>query len=166
VLVVLTLALLSLSARGWVKAGRDRQSIRQLQQQIAQLDRERADAQAFLDLPANRSTRDQSQFLNGLIQRKAFSWTRVFADLETVMPINLHVVSLKPELTDENQLQLQMKVTGDSRAGALELVHRMEGSPHFQGTQLVAEGPASQNATAVAAEIVAVYVPQAERSGK
>jgi type IV pilus assembly protein PilN len=167
VLVLLTLGLLTFSARGWVEAGRDRQRIRQLQQQIAQLDRERADAQAFLDLPANRSTRDQSQFLNGLIQRKAFSWTRVFADLETVMPINLHVVSLKPELNEENQLQLQMKVTGDNRAGALELVHRMEGSPHFQGTQLVAEGAASQNATAVAAEIISVYVPdQAERSGK
>jgi type IV pilus assembly protein PilN len=168
VLVLLTLALLTVAARGWVNAGRDRQSIRQLEQQIAQLDRQRKDAQAYLDLPANRSTRDQSQFLNGLIQRKAFCWTEVFADLERVMPANLHVVSLKPELNEENQLQLEMKVAGDTRAGALELVHRMEGSPHFQGTQLVAEGPASsQNEAAVAAEIVAVYVPdQAERSGK
>jgi hypothetical protein len=168
VLALLTLALLSVAARGWVNAGRDRHSIRQLQQQIAQLDRERDDAQAFLDLPANRSTRDQSQFLNGLIQRKAFSWTRVFADLERVMPANLHVVALQPELNEDNQLQLEMKVAGDTRAGVLELVHRMEGSPHFQGTQLVAEGQATaQNATAVAAEIVAVYVPdQAERSGK
>jgi type IV pilus assembly protein PilN len=166
VLALVTLGLLGFAARGWVNAGRDRQSIRQLQQQIAQLDRERAEAQAFLDLPANRSTRDQSQFLNGLIQRKAFSWTRVFAELEHVMPANLHVVSLKPELNDENQLQLEMKVTGESRAGALELVHRMEGSPHFQGAQLVAEGAAS-NATGVAADIVAVYIPdQAERSGK
>jgi len=28
-----------------------------------------------------------------LIQRKSFSWTRVFEDLEQVMPPNLHVVS-------------------------------------------------------------------------
>ncbi|MGB9073123.1 MAG: PilN domain-containing protein [Terriglobales bacterium] len=167
VLVLLTLALLTVAARGWVNAGRDRQSIRQLEQQIAQLDSQRKDAQAYLDLPANRSTRDQSQFLNGLIQRKAFCWTEVFADLERVMPANLHVVSLKPELNEENQLQLEMKVAGDTRASALELVHRMEGSPHFQGTQLVAEGQASQNEGAVAAEIVAVYVPdQVERSRK
>ena len=83
------------------------------------------------------------------------------------MPVNLHVVSLKPELNEENQLQLEMKVAGDSRAGALELVHRMEGSPHFQGTQLVAEVQTTSQTNAVAAEIVAVYVPdQAERSGK
>jgi hypothetical protein len=169
---LLTLALLAVVARGWVNAGRDRHSIRHLQQQIAELDGERAQAQAFLDLPANRSTRDQSQFLNGLIQRKAFSWTRVFADLETVMPVNLHVVSLKPELNEENQLQLEMKVAGDTRASALDLVHRMEASPHFQGTQLVTENQASQNAfggvaAGVAAEIVAVYVPdQADRSAK
>ena len=75
---VLTLVLITLAVHGWVKAGRDRQSIRHLQQQIEEKDRERAQAQAFLELEINRSTRDQSQFLNGLIQRKAFSWTRVF----------------------------------------------------------------------------------------
>jgi len=36
----------------------------------------------FLNRPENRSTRDQSQFLNELIERKSFSWTRVLEDLE------------------------------------------------------------------------------------
>ena len=163
---VLTLVLLAVAARGWTHAGRDRHNIAQLQQLIAERDQERSQDQAILDLAVNRSTRDQSQFLNGLIQRKAFSWTRVFEDLERVMPPNLHVVSLKPELNDRNQMQLDMRVAGDTRAAAIELVHRMEGSPHFQGAQLVAEGAAS-NATGVAADIVAVYIPdQAERSGK
>ena len=163
---VLTLVLITLAVHGWVKAGRDRQSIRHLQQQIEEKDRERAQAQAFLELDINRSTRDQSQFLNGLIQRKAFSWTRVFEDLERVMPTSLHVVSLKPELSDQNQLELEMKVAGDNRASAIELVHRMEGSTHFQGAQLVQEG-STKNGTGVAAVIVAVYVPDASnRSGK
>ena len=163
---VLTLVLVTLAAHGWVKAGRDRQSIGSLEQQIADRDRERAQAQAFLELDINRSTRDQSQFLNGLIQRKAFSWTRVFEDLERVMPASLHVVALKPELNDQNQLELEMKVAGDNRAGAVELVHRMEGSKHFQGTQLVQED-SSEVGAGVAATIVAVYVPDAaDRSGK
>ncbi len=166
VLGALTLILLTLAVHGWVKAGRDRQSIRHLEQQIADRDRERAQAQAFLELDINRSTRDQSQFLNGLIQRKAFSWTRVFEDLERVMPVSLHVVALKPELNDENQLELEMKVAGDNRAGAVELVHRMEGSKHFQGTQLVQEG-SSENGSGVAATIVAVYIPDtSDRSKK
>ncbi|HEY1401680.1 MAG TPA: PilN domain-containing protein [Terriglobales bacterium] len=163
---VLTLVLITLAVHGWVKAGRDRQSIRHLQQQIEEKDRERAQAQAFLELEINRSTRDQSQFLNGLIQRKAFSWTRVFEDLERVMPTSLHVVSLKPELSDQNQLELEMKVAGDNRAAAIELVHRMEGSTHFQGAQLTQES-LGDNGVGVAAVIEAVYVPDAvNRSGK
>jgi hypothetical protein len=164
---VLTLVLLVVAARGWTHAGRDRHNIAQLQQQIAERDQERARDQAVLDLAVNRSTRDQSQFLNGLIQRKAFSWTRVFEDLERVMPPNLHVVSLKPELNDQNQMQLDMKVTGDTRAAAIELVHRMEGSKHFQGAQLVEEGQGPEPGSAVAASVVSIYVPgSTDGSGK
>ncbi|MGD0468304.1 MAG: hypothetical protein ABSA54_08010 [Terriglobales bacterium] len=166
-LAILTLALLGLAVRGWINAGRDRHDIAQLQQQIAELDNKRAQAQAFLDLAANRSTRDQSQFLNGLIQRKAFSWTRVFEDLERVMPPNLHVVSLRPELNEQNQMQLDMRVAGDTRAAAVELVHRMEGSKHFQGAQLVQEGQTGETGSGVLASVISIYVPDStDRSGK
>jgi type IV pilus assembly protein PilN len=164
---LLTLVLLGLAVRGWTNAGRDRHSIAQLQDQIAERDHERATAQAFLDMSVNRSTRDQSQFLNGLIQRKAFSWTRVFEDLERVMPVNLHVVSLRPELNEQNQMQLDMKVAGDTRAAAVELVHRMEGSRHFQGAQLVSEGQSGETGSGVVASVVSIYVPDlTDGSGK
>jgi type IV pilus assembly protein PilN len=163
---LLTAVLLGFAVLGWIKAGRDRQAIQHLEQQIADRDRERVAAEQLLALDANRSTRDQSQFLNELIQRKSFSWTRVFEDLEKVMPSSLHVVALKPELNEQNQLQLEMKVAADNRAGAVDLVHRMEGSKHFQGAQLVQEG-SSENGAGVSATIVAVYVPDtANRSGK
>jgi type IV pilus assembly protein PilN len=167
VLGVVTLALLTFSVHSWVKAGRDRQTIRHLDQQIEDLDRERTQALAYLDLDINHSTRDQSQFLNGLIQRKSFSWTRVFEDLEKVMPSSLHVVALKPELNEQSQLELEMKVAADSRAGAVELVHSMEGSKHFQNAQLVQEGSSESGGGGVTATIKAVYVPDvANRSIK
>src|SRR5580658_1443252 len=161
----LTLFLLILTVRDWRKAGQDRHDIARLEQQIAERDNERAQAQAFLDLAANRSTRDQSQFLNGLIERKAFSWTRVFEDLEQVMPSNLHVVWLRPEFTDQGQVELDMKVVGDRREAAVELVHRMEGSKHFQSAQLVQEHQEAQ--AGVGATVVSIYVPDVtEGSGK
>jgi type IV pilus assembly protein PilN len=166
VLAVATLVLLAFAVQSWIHAGRDRHEIRQLQQQIAQRDNERSKAQAFLDLSANRSTRDQSQFLNGLIQRKAFSWTRVFEDLERVMPSNLHVVSLRPDINEQNQMQLDMRVACENRLAAVELVHRMESSRHFQGAQLVQES-ASGEGSGVAAAVIATYVPDPlERSAK
>jgi type IV pilus assembly protein PilN len=163
---LLTLILLGLVIRGWVSAGRDRHTIAQLQAQIAERDNERASAQAFLELASNRSTRDQSQFINGLIRRKAFSWTRVFEELELVMPNDLHAVSLKPELNEQNQVELEMKVACQTRAAAVELVHRMEGSKHFQGSQLVQESQ-GDNAAGVAATVSAIYVPDpADKGGK
>jgi hypothetical protein len=165
-LALLTLGLLGLAVKGWTKAGRDRHDIAQLQARIAERGQERTKAQAYLDMTANRSTRDQSQFVNGLIQRKSFSWTRVFEDLEQVMPTNLHVVSLRPELNEQNQMQLDMKVAGDSRGAAVELVHRMEGSRHFQGTQLVQEQSADTGSSVIAL-VVSIYVPDPpNRSGK
>jgi len=163
---LLTVLLLALAVRGWIHAGRDRHEIAQLQAQIVERDNERAKAQAYLDMATNRSTRDQSQFLNGLIQRKAFSWTRVFEELELVMPSSLHVVSLHPALSDQNQMELEMRVICETRAAAVELVHRMEGSRHFQGAQLVDER-SGESGAGVVASVIAVYVPDSpERSAK
>src|SRR5512143_879951 len=112
VLALATVVLIGFAVRGWIEAGHDRRTIQGLQRQIDERDAERSQAQSYLNLEMNRSTRDQSQFLNSLIQRKAFSWTRVFEDLEKVMPPSLHVVSLKPALNDQDQLELEMKVAG------------------------------------------------------
>jgi len=164
-LALATLALLGWTYRSWVHAGKERQSIAKLEAQIAERNRERAHAQAFLDLAVNRSTRDQSQFLNGLIQRKAFSWTRVFEELEQVMPPNLHVVSLRPELNEQSQMELDMKVAGETRAAAVDLVQHMEGSKHFQGAQFVQENVGSEGGSGVTANVIALYVPDSDQQG-
>ncbi len=166
-LAIFTLALIGWTVRSWTNAGRDRHYIAELQQKIAQRDQERTEAQAFLDMASNRSTRDQSQFLNGLIQRKAFSWTRVFEDLEQVMPPNLHVASLRPEINEQGEMLLDMRVAGDSRAAAVELVHRMEGSKHFQGAQLVSETLSGDTGNGVSANVISTYIPdEAVRNAK
>ena len=81
---LLTLVLLALDVSGWVNARRDRTAIAQQKAMIAERDRLRANAEEFLNRQENRNTRDMSQFLNALIERKAFSWTRVLENLEKV----------------------------------------------------------------------------------
>jgi type IV pilus assembly protein PilN len=166
-LALITLFLLGWTLRNWSMAGRDRQNIVLLQEQINERDRERGEAQAFLDMSVNRSTRDQSQFLNELIRRKAFSWTRVFEDLEQVMPSNLHVTSLRPEFNDQNQMQLDVRVVGDTRGAVVELIHRMEGSRHFRSAQLMTESMGGDAASAgqVVASVNSIYVPDVGEKG-
>ena len=158
--VVLTLVLLTITITGWFSARRDHTKIAEFQAQIAQRDRKRVQAEEFLNRPENRSTRDQSQFLNQLIERKSLSWTHVLEDLEKVMPARVHLISIHPALDEDNQLTLKMAVGGDSRDKVLELVRRMEDSGHFAQTYIESETTAAVGTgDTVQFNINAVYLP-------
>lgn len=164
---ILTLALLAETVSSWIYAHKDQQTINRYEALIAERDRERTSAEAVLNKPENRTTRDRSHFLNELIERKAFSWTQVFQDLERIMPARLHVVSLHPELDEENQLQIKLTVAGESRDRALELVRQMEESPRFRQPRITAENQQTERGIAgdnVEFNISAVYVPAAAAS--
>jgi type IV pilus assembly protein PilN len=154
-----TLLLLTLTISGWFAARRDRNKVSDLRSKIAASDAMRRQAEEFLNRPENRATRDNSQFLNELIERKSFSWTRVLEDLEKVMPARVHLVSIHPELDDDNQLALNMTVAGDSRDKAIELARRMEDSHRFTQTYIETEHPDAASSS-VQFNIKAIYVPQ------
>ncbi len=175
---LLTIVLLVVTVDGWFNARRDHKQMAELRGQIAKCQEQRQHAEQILNEPVNRATRDQSQFLNQLIERKAFSWTRVLEAMEKVMPARLHLVSITPELDDDNQLYLKMVVAGDSRDRGIELAKRMEDSRRFSQTYvsqetlaatLGATGPDKEKDT-VKFSIDAVYVPEpllpAENSDK
>ncbi|HYH00434.1 MAG TPA: PilN domain-containing protein [Terriglobales bacterium] len=137
----------------------------ELRAQIAERDRVRASAEAFLNRPENRSTRDESQFINTLIARKAFSWTQVLSDLERIVPAGLQVTTIRPEITEDNQLELRLVVAGQSRDRAIDLVRRLEGAAHFRNAAVINEAApnlANSGSSEFKFEISAVYVPSFE----
>jgi hypothetical protein len=106
---------------------------------------------------------DDSKFLNGLIARKSFSWTRVFMQLEEIMPPKLHVVSILPELQPKtNTVEVHLTVAGTSREAAVELVKRLERSPNFRDARISEEAEAhdKDSSDTVKFQLNAVYVPQ------
>ncbi len=160
---ILTLALVAITITGWFAARYDHATIASYRVQIAQRDAIREQAQAYLNRPENRSTRDQSQFINELIERKSLSWTHVLEDLEQVMPARVHLVSIQPQLDDDNELQLKMIVGGDSRDKAIELAQRMEESKRFSQTYIETEHTATEGTgDKVEFLINGVYVPETE----
>ena len=159
--VVLTLVLLTFTITGWFNARRDHAKISEFRAQIAERDLKRQQAEAFLNQPENRATRDQSQFLNELIGRKSLSWTYVLEDLEKVMPPRVHLVSIHPEMDEDNQLTLKMLVAGDSRERALELARRMEESRSFAQTYIQSEHVAPPGSgDNIQFDIAGVYIPE------
>ncbi len=168
--VVAALALIATILVGYIVYQRihSRAINRQLsetRQEIDQLNREEAQARAILNKPDNRDVADQSLFLNELFARKALSWTRVFTEMERIMPYDLHVVSMKPEYTKTNDLMVRIVVATGSRGRAVDLVRRMEKSNHFRQAEIVAEtvtanlGDQSAGPGNIQFDITAVYLP-------
>jgi type IV pilus assembly protein PilN len=164
--IIVTMIMLAMTISGWFVAQRDHADIAKLKVEIAQRDQTRQQDEDFLNRPENRNTRDQSQFINELIERKAFSWTRVLEDLEKVMPTRVHLESIHPELDDDNQLILKLVVAGDSHDRALELARRMEDSRRFSKTFIASEsfrqetGGSSGSPDTFQFGIEATYVPE------
>src|SRR5205809_2527461 len=138
-LVIATGMLVFLAVTGFMNARRDRQQISNLESKLAAFSQEKNHAESMLNQPQNRVIRDRSRFLNELFERKAFSWTRLFEDLERVMPAHLHVVSIHPDLSKDNNIEIKMVVGGETRDQALDLVRKMEGSRRFKQTQIESE---------------------------
>jgi type IV pilus assembly protein PilN len=161
VATLFTLVLLTLTVVGWFSARRDHHTIAQIRAEIADRDQRRMEAERFLSLPENSTTRDESQVLNELIERKAFSWTMVLENLERVMPTRVHLVSIHPELDSDNELALKMTVAGDSRDRAIELARRMEDSRRFAQTNISSEqNVQSRTGDTEQFEITAFYLPE------
>jgi len=106
---------------------------------------QQAKLNSTLRQPANSEVLERSLFLNTLIERKAISWTKIFADLEKVMPYNVRVVSVRlPEVDSNNQILLDMVVGAKDVPPVLELFRRLEGSPQFGNTSVQSSAPPSQ----------------------
>jgi type IV pilus assembly protein PilN len=163
---LLTIVLVFFAATGFVEASRDRQQISRLKTELAEFDQEKTQAVAMLNQPQNRIVRDRSHFLNNLFERKAFSWTLVFEQLEQVMPAHLHVISIHPEISEDQNVELKLVVGGDTREQALDLVRKMENSKHFKQTRIDAEKFANEQENVkndrVQFDISALYVPSSE----
>lgn len=139
VMAVVTLILPFLAWWNYSSSKSSGAQIRDLQQQIAALQQQRAEAVAVENRPENRDVTDQKNFWNRQIARKAFSWTQLFNDLQKIMPGRAYVIAVAPELTKENELKLKLTIGGEQYGDVSALLKRMEDSRRFRKPVLVSE---------------------------
>jgi hypothetical protein len=113
--------------------------------QLRAIAAQQAKLNATLRKPENAEVLERSLFLNTLIDRKAISWTKIFADLEKVMPYNVRLVSVRlPAVDSNNQVLLDMVVGAKDVEPILELFKRLEASPQFGNASVQTSTPPSQ----------------------
>lgn len=112
-----------------VKATLDR-----LRAQQKTLAAEQARLEGVLRKPENAAVLERNLFLNSLLYAKGISWTRLFDDLEQVLPHNVRLVSIRPQVNSNNQVLLDMVVGAESEEPVVQFLMRLENSPQFGQT--------------------------------
>lgn len=139
VAAIFTAILIVLTVFDYSSSSQSGKRIRELRQRIDVLQTERANAEAVENSPENRDVTDQKNFWNAQIARRSFSWTQLFNDLQKIMPGRAYVISVKPELTQDNRVKLTLKIAAEQHANAIDLVKRMESSPRFKQPEITEE---------------------------
>ena len=102
-----------------------------LRSQLRVLQAEEADLKRKFTEPANEEVLERSLFLNELLYRKGISWTRTFSDLELVFPPRVRVEQIRPQVTPDNDVLLEMTVGAETRPDFIDLLKVLEESETF-----------------------------------
>jgi hypothetical protein len=130
-LIVLLVFLVSLNNLESGQVAETRRESARLQAQIHALSTQQSRQDAILRQPENAEVLERSLFLNALLYRKGISWTRIFSDLEKVVPFNVRIMAIRPSVTGQNQISLDMTVGSETPVAVIDLLKNLEGSPRF-----------------------------------
>ncbi len=157
-LVVLLGVLVALSVTERGQAAELRQTIARLEARRRTLDAEQTRLEATLRQPENAEVLARSLFLNNLLYAKGISWTRLFDDLEKVMPFNVRLISIRPQAGGPGEIQLDMVVGAESAEPVVQLLTRLEGSPMFGATLIHNRWPPTQSEPLLRYRVSVSYV--------
>jgi type IV pilus assembly protein PilN len=157
-LVILLAVLVALSVTERGQAAELRQTIARLEARQRNLNAEQTRLEATLRQPENAEVLARSLFLNSLLYAKGISWTRLFDDLEKVMPYNVRLISIRPQAGGQGEIQLDMVVGAESAEPVVQLLTRLEGSPVFGATLIHNRWPPTQSEPLLRYRVSVSYV--------
>jgi type IV pilus assembly protein PilN len=144
-LAVLLAFLLSINAVQSAKVADTRAEIARLETQMRILSSDQARQDTVLRQPENAAVLERSVFLNQILYRKGISWTRIFADLEKVIPFNVRIIAIRPFVVGQHQISLDMTVGAESVAPVIDFMKNLENSKVFGAVYSRSLQPPTQN---------------------
>jgi hypothetical protein len=123
-----------------------REAVARVNAQLRAVTAEQAKVDAFLRQPPNAEVLQRSVLLNELIDHKSISWTRIFSDLESVMPYNVRLITVRlPHITSQNEVMLDLVVGVKEPSAMIAFLKKLEESPRFGTTYPQSSQPPAQN---------------------
>jgi Tfp pilus assembly protein PilN len=145
-LLVATLAgLIMLALADRAQMADVRHDVDVLNRQIHNLGAEQQQLDGVLRRPENAEVLERSVFLNTLLLRKGISWTRIFADLEKVVPYNVRILQIHPVVNGRDQVTLDMVVGAQTYGALVDMLKALSESPLFGPPNWQSNQPPSQS---------------------
>jgi type IV pilus assembly protein PilN len=144
ILAVLGVALWFLYRSERTEAQEKTAYVASVQNHVRQLENQEQSYKTLMQQPKDAAILNQSDYLNDLFRRKAFSWTATMTDLETVLPSGVQVLAIDPIVAKDGHVTIRLRVVG-GRDRALDLIRNLEQSKHFAQPRLAAETMATGN---------------------
>lgn len=136
VVAFFALAILSRAAlRSWRSNREMRTEVARLEREIRQQRQSQQALENYFRSPQAQQTLERSAFLNSLIDQRAFPWTKVFMDLERILPPGVRVVSIAPKLENGRAL-IELTVGAATDEGKIKFLDALEKSSVFSGIQV------------------------------
>jgi len=144
-----------------VRARRTNQKLRsdiaRLEDQNRTLQREQDKLRASFKTSKTVEVMNRSKFLNGLIEERTFPWTKMFADLERILPPGVRVVSISPQMDKKGRVKVTLVVGAVDGAQKVKFLESIVSSPVFSNVQVTQEShPATSSAGSASAVLLAL----------
>ncbi|MGB7173972.1 MAG: PilN domain-containing protein [Candidatus Acidiferrales bacterium] len=82
---------------------------------------------------------ERSQFLNRLIEERAFPWTKMFADLERILPPGVRVMSISPQMEKDGSVNVVQIIGAANDEQEDKFVQSLTASPVFSNVKVTEE---------------------------
>lgn len=76
----------------------------------------------------------QTRFINAKLAERAFSWSRLLDELESVLTDDVRLTSISPTFNEDGRIDLQLEFQSRSADGLITTINRMNADPQFEDT--------------------------------
>ena len=149
--------LISLARIDTTNKDESRRQLASVEKQLEGIRKEQTSVDQELRKPQNAAVLERSVLLNEILLRKGISWTRIFSDLEKIVPYNVRILQIRPQLDSMNRVYLQMVIGGDNTPQLNAFLQKLEASDVFGATTVTTIVPPSQTDPLFRYQVSVIY---------
>ena len=109
-----------------------------ISEERAEYEAKRRELERYFKQKSIADINDRADFINGIIAVRSFNWTKMFMDLEHILPGGVRIISIEPkQVSGHVELNLTFGAAGDDVK--LQFIRALEGSKQFSEVEIQSE---------------------------